>query len=136
MTNFLQEEEYDTSSPVLYDSGPVRPSGPVLYSGSHVRPSEHAFCDSVLASPPGPVFLDGGQVSDRFESAEVPEDGHDSSLSEDGNAPKPPFLIGEEKEDEVGLSEGKSIFIDDVLENAEWCVLLKCGVNPHSDQNL
>jgi len=66
------------------------------------------------------------------------EDGHDSSLSEDagGNAPTPPFLIGEEKEDEAGLSDGKSIFINDVLENAERCVLLKCGVVPHSEQNL
>jgi hypothetical protein len=79
-----------------------------------------------------------GHVSGRVavESVQVPEDGHKSSLSEDGNAPKPPFLIGEEKEDEVGLSDGKSIFIDDVLENAERCVLLKCGVYPHSEKNF
>jgi len=65
-------------------------------------------------------------------------DGHDSDHSEDGNAstPTPPFLIGEEKDDEAGLSDGKSIFVDDVLENAERCVLLKCEVYPHSDQNF
>jgi hypothetical protein len=59
-------------------------------------------------------------------------------VSEDENAftPTPPFLIGEEKDDEAGLSDGKCIFVDDVLENAERCVLLKCGVYPHSDQTF
>jgi hypothetical protein len=79
---------------------------------------------------------DDGHVGGRSESEEASEDGHDSSPSEDENAPKPPFLIGEEKEDEVGLSDGNSIFIDDVLEEAERCVFLKCGVYSYSDQNL
>jgi len=35
---------------------------------------------------------------------------------------RPPFLKGEEVFDEIGLNDGKEIFIDDVLENAEWYV--------------
>jgi hypothetical protein len=42
---------------------------------------------------------------------------------------RPPFLVGEEDPDEIGLNDGKKIFIDDVLETAEWCVLWSCGVN-------
>jgi hypothetical protein len=34
----------------------------------------------------------------------------------------PPFLIGEEDSDEIELNDGEEIFIDDVLETAEWCV--------------
>jgi hypothetical protein len=35
---------------------------------------------------------------------------------------RPPFLVGEEHYDDIGLSDVESIFIDDVLETAEWCV--------------
>ncbi len=41
----------------------------------------------------------------------------------------PPFLIGEEVSDEFSLNDGKEVFIDDVLETAEWCVPWLCGVN-------
>jgi hypothetical protein len=41
----------------------------------------------------------------------------------------PPFLIGEEDPDEVGLNDGEEIFIDDVLETAEWCVRWLCGTD-------
>ena len=41
----------------------------------------------------------------------------------------PPFLVGEEDSDEIGLNDGEKIFIDDVLEAAEWCVHWLCGVN-------
>lgn len=34
----------------------------------------------------------------------------------------PPFLKGEEDSDEIGLNDGKEVYIDDVLETAEWCV--------------
>ena len=34
----------------------------------------------------------------------------------------PPFLVGEEDSDEIGLNDGKNIYVDDVLEAAEWCV--------------
>jgi hypothetical protein len=47
----------------------------------------------------------------------------DTSPTEDGEADEPPFLIGEETPDEIGLSDGKEIFINDVLGTAEWCVL-------------
>ena len=35
---------------------------------------------------------------------------------------RPPFLEGEEASDEIGLNDGNEVFIDDVLETAEWCV--------------
>ena len=35
---------------------------------------------------------------------------------------RPPFLEGEENSDEIGLNDGKEVFIDDVLQTAEWCV--------------
>ena len=41
----------------------------------------------------------------------------------------PPFLVGEEDPDEIGLNDGNKVFIDDVLETAEWCVPWLCGVN-------
>jgi hypothetical protein len=49
---------------------------------------------------------------------------------------RPPFLVGEEDPDEIGLNDGKKIFIDDVLETAEWCVLWLCGVKSYSQQAL
>ena len=42
---------------------------------------------------------------------------------------RPPFLLGEEDRDEIKLNDGKKIFIDDVLQSAEWCVPWLCGVN-------
>jgi hypothetical protein len=41
----------------------------------------------------------------------------------------PPFLVGEEDFDEIGLNDGKKIFIDDVLKTADWCVPWLCGFN-------
>jgi hypothetical protein len=38
--------------------------------------------------------------------------------------PYPLFLDGEESSSDVGLDDGEEIFIDDVLETAEWCVPL------------
>jgi hypothetical protein len=50
---------------------------------------------------------------------------------------RPSFLAGEEDSDEIGLNDGKKIFIDDVLETAEWCVPWLCGVNlTHSKPSL
>ena len=43
---------------------------------------------------------------------------------------RPAFLLGEEDSDEMRLNDGKEIFIDDVLETAEWCVPLLCRVKP------
>jgi hypothetical protein len=36
---------------------------------------------------------------------------------------RPPFLLGEEVQDEIRFSDGKKIFINDVLETAEWYVV-------------
>jgi hypothetical protein len=41
----------------------------------------------------------------------------------------PQFLVGEEDSKEIGLNDGKEVFIDDVLETAEWCVPWLCSVN-------
>jgi hypothetical protein len=35
---------------------------------------------------------------------------------------RPPFLTGEENSGEISLNDGKEVFIDDVLQTAEWCV--------------
>lgn len=52
--------------------------------------------------------------------------------------PHPPFLVGEEDSKEIELNDGKEVFIDDVLETAEWCVPRLCNVslthNKHSEQ--
>ena len=44
------------------------------------------------------------------------------AVSEVGTHIRPPFLVGEEHYDDIGLNDVESIFIDDVLETAEWCV--------------
>ena len=36
---------------------------------------------------------------------------------------QPPFLKGEERFAEIGLNDGKEVFINDVLQTAEWCVI-------------
>jgi hypothetical protein len=36
---------------------------------------------------------------------------------------RPPFLQGEEDSGETDFNDGKKVFIDDVLQTAEWCVL-------------
>jgi hypothetical protein len=57
----------------------------------------------------------------------VHEDDDNESVdpTEGEKADIPLFLIGEEVLDEVGLSDGKKIFIDDVLETVEWCVEMR-----------
>jgi hypothetical protein len=52
------------------------------------------------------------------------EEGSDTADSDPESPPHayPPFLLGEEDSDEIGLNDGEEIFIDDVLETAEWCV--------------
>ncbi|KAI0002262.1 P-loop containing nucleoside triphosphate hydrolase protein [Russula compacta] len=42
---------------------------------------------------------------------------------------RPPFLIGEEIYGEIGLDNGKKIFINDVLETAEWAVTRELPYN-------
>ena len=41
----------------------------------------------------------------------------------------PQFLVGEEDSKEIGLNDGKEVFINDVLETAEWCVPWLCSVS-------
>jgi hypothetical protein len=42
---------------------------------------------------------------------------------------RPPFLVGEEDPDEIGLNDGKKVFIDDVLETAECAVTRELPYN-------
>ena len=46
------------------------------------------------------------------------------------------FLVGEEDYDEIGLDDGKEIFIDDVLETAEWYVVLICHLYFHTHRGI
>jgi hypothetical protein len=43
-------------------------------------------------------------------------------LQQVGKHTRPPFLEGEEDSGEIDLNDGKEVFIDDVLQTAEWCV--------------
>lgn len=43
-------------------------------------------------------------------------------LRQVGKHLRPPFLEGEEDPSEIDLNDGKQVFIDDVLQKAEWCV--------------
>jgi len=43
-------------------------------------------------------------------------------LQQVGKHTRPPFLEGEEDSGEIGLNDGKEVFIDDVLQTAEWAV--------------
>jgi hypothetical protein len=47
-------------------------------------------------------------------------------LQQVGKHTRPPFLEGEEDSGEIGLNDGKEVFIDDVLQTAEWCVPCLC----------
>jgi hypothetical protein len=44
------------------------------------------------------------------------------ALQQVGKHTRPPFLEGEEDSCEIGLNDGKDVFIDEVLQTAEWCV--------------
>jgi hypothetical protein len=50
----------------------------------------------------------------------------------------PLFLVGEEHHTEIGLDDGKEIFIDDVLETAEWCVpqVISGWIAPYSQRSF
>jgi hypothetical protein len=67
-----------------------------------------------------PQFRDGPLAPARLHSA----DSSDTAGPDSESPPHayPPFLVGEEDSDEIGLNDGEKIFIDDVLETAEWCV--------------
>jgi hypothetical protein len=42
-----------------------------------------------------------------------------------------PQFLAEERTSDIGLDDGEEIFIDDVLETAEWCVpLVTLGSTP------
>jgi hypothetical protein len=42
-----------------------------------------------------------------------------------------PHFLAEERTSDIGLDDGEEIFIDDVLETAEWCVpLVTLGSTP------
>jgi hypothetical protein len=60
----------------------------------------------------------------------------DAHITESGKVDKPPFLLGEEVLDEIELSDGKGIFINNVLETAEWCVLWNFDIHLYSERTL
>jgi hypothetical protein len=62
----------------------------------------------------GPIPFSAPAVTSAMPASATPVDKHT----------RPPFLEGEEDSGEIGLNDGKEVFIDDVLQTAEWCVLL------------
>jgi hypothetical protein len=69
------------------------------YRGSLSRPASPAF----NVSPDSPAISE-------------------SSLQQVEKHTRPPFLEGEEDSGEICLNDGKEVFIDDVLQTAEWSV--------------
>jgi hypothetical protein len=94
--------------------------GPAFYTERYTPPKDvkgvHPSRPGVIANPTRISAIPGSvsQATNR---------GTDTLPTEDGKADKPLFLVGEEVLDEIGLSDGKEIFINDVLETAEWYVL-------------
>jgi hypothetical protein len=126
VTNFLQDGVYDDDDDESVDS-PQH----FEFSGFSLQEVVPTLSPMVSASRPM-LSARGIEVPDKparrgannFSANGAPE--IDPTGSE--KADTPPFLIGEEASNEVGLSDGKKIFIDDVLETAEWCVEMRCFI--------
>jgi hypothetical protein len=91
----------------------VRRTAPFFAPTFRIKPASEGLCGS-------PVSAQSSVVSLR---AELPID-----LQWVPRYARPPFLVGEEDPEEVELNDGKPVFVDDVLEKAEWCVPRFSGV--------
>jgi hypothetical protein len=120
-------------APVLSSSPSPMASYPMLFG----RPSEvaapPAFSDE-LRPPINISPANDGRASDSLTYEDYKA--ADKKANEGAKVDTAPFLIGEEALDEVRLSDGKKIFINDVLETAEWCVLCKCSIYTQLEQTL
>jgi hypothetical protein len=81
-----------------------------------VRRTAPCFVPQYCGRPASPASLSdcASATSGSATSAFVPQ--------QVGKHTRPPFLEGEEDVGEIGLNDGKEVFIDDVLQTAEWCV--------------
>ena len=128
MTSFLQNQEYDGDdnelhSPELALFDVATPSISVQSAYSFPVSSARG---SMLCAEPARHRANNISVNGvHTPHSPLPRDDHGATIgsTEGEKVDIPPFLIGEEVSDEVGLSDGKKIFIDDVLETAEWYVL-------------
>lgn len=105
-----------------------------------IRPSQDQFRVAIRRTAPCfvPQFSKGPVREEPIDGAVEESDAGSVESLVSGGEPniRPPFLIGEEICDEIGLDNGKEIFIDDVLETAEWCVPLNTRCPFHSEQTL
>jgi len=122
---------------------------PVLYEMSSPQPVSGFFVDSVpvseplvdegpyessMLAPAAPVYFSPPLISPaipqakhrKHKKASIPVEAQPASQAVvSGVRTRPAFLVGEEHYEDIGLNDGKSIFIDDVLETAEWCVPMR-----------
>jgi hypothetical protein len=77
---------------------------------------------AALSALSSPSTTSASAASARSTSASATSTSATSVLQAVGKHTRPPFLKGEEDSEEIGLNDGKGVFIDDVLEAAEWCV--------------
>ena len=82
-----------------------------------IKPRQEEFRVAIRAT--APCFVP------RYKESQPQEAVLESGTSEDWEPYRRlSFLEGEEDYDEIGLDDGKEIFIDDVLETAEWYAVL------------
>ena len=91
-----------------------------------IRPWQEEFRGAIRETAPCfvPQFKDAIRETGPCLVApyeEIPRESNESAVRVK-SLPDPLFLEGEESSSDVGLDDGEEIFIDDVLETAEWCV--------------
>lgn len=91
-----------------------------------IRPQQEVFRTAIRTT--APCFVP--KYREAAEAREVPEETASQSLSNEDWEPyqRLLFLEGEENYEEIGLDDGKEIFIDDVLETAKWYATLNISL--------
>ena len=101
-----------------YRGRPPTPPSPV-YEEFESRPTLNAFVSEQSSASATSARTTVASATSTSATSEF-------ILQQEGKHTRPPFLEGEENSGEIGLNDGKEVFIDDVLQTAEWCVLLLC----------
>jgi len=84
-------------------------------------PASPVFSPAIEESEPEPICV--SSYLDRPSASATPISATSASVLQPVEEDRRmPFLGGEEDSDEIGLNDGKKVFIDDVLQTAEWCV--------------
>ncbi len=134
MTNFFQEGASDDG--LFCSASPVWPEPSEVPQRVEVRrPGPQSRSYPVVSA------VSAVSAQSAFSAAKAPDRHGNTKGTATSNSVVPtlpplateehiPFLLGEEVQDEIRLSDGKKISINDVLETAEWYVLWKCSVHP------